>query len=200
MDPLWCDNIKILYQKDRLMEFWPTKMMHLNERVNSCSRFVMYAGVILAFLKADPILLLGAVAIALALVGVARSGTIDDWSQSKQAVHSFPDSASKTHKKCTSPTKENPFANVLLTDDPTRAPACDAATVETNINDAFFDGFQQDPYDIFNKKHSQRQFFSTANTMTPNDQRSFAEWCYGSNNKRCKEDNAMCSRTEAFGS
>ena len=48
--------------------------------------------------------------------------------------------------------------------------------VKEDVKHAFFDGFQQNPYDLYNNKHSQRQFFSVANTTVPNNQESFAQF------------------------
>ena len=119
----------------------------------------------------------------------------------KQAAHINPDINMMTNKKCVIPTKHNPFGNVNYFQDLTRPAACSADEVKEEINKNFFDGFEKNPYDIYNNKHSQRQFFSVSNTTVPNDQTSFATWLYGgSNKKKCKENTNICRGTEAFGS
>ena len=99
----------------------------------------------------------------------------------------------------TNPTNENPFMNVMIpeiNDNPKRkmaAPAYNPA-VEKKINkdtqDFIVSNFDNDP-DIKNKLFSslgdsfefenfgQYNFYSTANTQVSNDQKSFAEFCYG---------------------
>ena len=200
MDKLWCDNVKLLFHEQRLLEFFPNKQMHINEQINAISRFVIYAGILLAMHKRDPFVLVAAAGLVLVLAGIVKHKDIPSWSSGIQPAHTFPKECMKTKKHCTKPTTDNPFANVLVTDERNRPSACSADEVFKEINDSFFDGFDQDPFDIFNKKHSQRQFFSTASTQIPNEQGAFAEWCYGSNKKGCKEDNSICTGTEAFGS
>ena len=102
-----------------------------------------------------------------------------------------------TSKECQKPTKDNPMANYLLTDPKDRPPACPSEEVVEAIDDTFFAQFDRDPFDIFNKKHSQRQFFSTANTESMNDQQGFATWLYGNSNKTCKENPSMCTGMES---
>jgi len=111
------------------------------------------------------------------------------------------------------PDAENPLANVLLTDydyNPQKKPAPPSYTemghnkileeakkmvVEANpgqpkIADKLF-GDLGDELDF---EQSMRPFYSTANTTIPNDQKGFAEFCYG-DMVSCKEGNMFaCSR------
>jgi hypothetical protein len=103
--------------------------------------------------------------------------------------------------------------NVLLPerkDNPNRKPAAPSyiKEVETQINndtqDFVASGFDdpkikeklfQDLGDSFNFDRSMRQWYSTANTQIPSDQKSFAEWCYG-DMISCKEGNEFaCTRS-----
>jgi len=47
-DPFWSDDISVLYNQERLIEFFPTKDMNRNEKLNSLARFFIYAGLLLA--------------------------------------------------------------------------------------------------------------------------------------------------------
>lgn len=111
------------------------------------------------------------------------------------------------------PDAENPLANVLLTDydyNPHKKPAPPSYTemghkkileeakkmvVEANpgqpkIADKLF-GDLGDEIDF---EQSMRPFYSTANTTIPNDQKGFAEFCYG-DMVSCKEGNMFaCAR------
>ena len=111
------------------------------------------------------------------------------------------------------PTPENPMANVLLTDydyNPHKKPAPPSYTqkgydtileeakkmvVEANpgqpkIADKLF-GDLGDELDF---EQSMRPFYSTSNSTIPNDQKGFAEFCYG-DMVSCKEGNQFaCSR------
>jgi hypothetical protein len=111
------------------------------------------------------------------------------------------------------PTSDNPFNNVLVTDydyNPNKQPAPPA--FNKNINDKiaaqtkqFINDVHPDQPDISKKlfsslgdnldfEQSLRPFHSTASTTIPNDQGAFAEFCYGSMIS-CKEGNDFaCAR------
>jgi hypothetical protein len=95
-------------------------------------------------------------------------------------------------------TAQNPLSNVMVSDydyHPHKKPAPPAYTKEgkkvileetkkmiqqmhpehENIDKKLF----QDTTDNLELEQSMRQFYSTANTTIPNDQASFAEFCYG---------------------
>jgi hypothetical protein len=92
----------------------------------------------------------------------------------------------------------NPMSNVLLTDydyNPNKKPAAPAYTKENtkiisdetkkmvqmfhpeqeNLDEKLY----RDSVDNLEFEQSMRQFYTTANTTIPNDQKSFAEFCYG---------------------
>ena len=122
----------------------------------------------------------------------------------------------KVKHNFTNPTTANPVMNILLPeiqDNPNRleaAPAYNKAVerainqetqdfVVTNFNNdetirkKLFD----DKGDKFDFECSMRQFYSTANTRVPNNQKAFAQFCYG-NMASCKDgDVEMCFRNSA---
>lgn len=88
---------------------------------------------------------------------------------------------------CQEPTKENPFANVMLTDysdNPDRPGACDPGKASELIDDAFYEGLPRDSDDIYETGNSRRQFYTMPNTKIPNDQTAFARLCMGDSGKR----------------
>lgn len=198
-DPIWTKNIKILLQYPK--EFWPSKYMSYNEKMNSITRFIIYFCLILTLLKNNPSYLILLFVLLFVLTKIIKS-PLTKQTQALTAKHTQPDKYNGVEQNCTLSTKENPFSNVLVSDytqNPSRSSACDSSSVSDDINKNFFSDFQQDPYDIYNKKHSQRQFYSTPNSRIPNDQSSFAHWLYGNCNKTCKEVPQNCTGTEAFG-
>ena len=106
----------------------------------------------------------------------------------------------KSSSKLTMPTEDNPFMNVMLPEissNPTRGPAAPAyeRPIEKDINsktkDAVMENF--DDNDKIRKKlfstlgdnlefenMAQHNFYATANTEIPNNQKKFMEFCYGS--------------------
>ena len=49
----------------------------------------------------------------------------------------------------------------------------------------------RDVNDLYEKENSQRTYYSTPSTTIPNDQKSFAEWCYGIP-ETCKTNQQKC--------
>jgi len=99
----------------------------------------------------------------------------------------------KDGTKCVAPSKKNPFMNVLMsdyTDAPDRSKACDITDkhVSTMSKDHFDSDLYRDVDDIFHKKASDRQFYTTPVTTIPNDSVGFAKWCYN-RGQTCKEGN-----------
>jgi len=111
------------------------------------------------------------------------------------------------------PSDNNPFSNVLMTDydyNPTKKPAAPSYTdtvVEsinnktkeliTNVNPTqpdISDKLFRDLGDELYFEQSMRQFYSNPSTTIPNDQASFADFCYGGMIS-CKEGNMLaCAR------
>jgi len=111
------------------------------------------------------------------------------------------------------PSSNNPFSNTLMTDydyNPHKKPAPPSFNINTNddiLNQAKQTVIDCNPGqpDIADKlfrdlgeqlvfEQSMRPFYSTASTTIPNDQTSFAEFCYGSMIS-CKEGNQFaCAR------
>jgi hypothetical protein len=101
--------------------------------------------------------------------------------------------------ECSVPTKDNPFANILLTDygnNPHRRRGCDITKKKTKkMTESFFsDNLYKDIDDIWSKRTSSRSFYQTPIQTIPNDQSGFADWLYGrKGRKSCKEGNgAQC--------
>ena len=85
--------------------------------------------------------------------------------------------------------------NAMNYDSRYRQPACapiDDEVVQKNIDEFFNENLFKDVSDIYNKRASQRQFFTMPYTTFPNDSGNFAKWLYG-RPPTCKEGNgAQC--------
>lgn len=109
----------------------------------------------------------------------------------------------------TKPKENNPVMNVLLTDisdHPNREPAAPTFNehiekeINTNTQDFISKQFNnseniqdklfKDLGDSVNFDHSMRNWYATPNTEIPNDQKAFAEFCYG-DMQSCKEGNSL---------
>jgi hypothetical protein len=94
------------------------------------------------------------------------------------------------------PTTENPFMNInLITDDKTKVaapPSWNNKKVADVIEDKFGYNLYRDVGDLYGKSNSQRQYYTVPSTTIPNEQTSFAKWCY-STGPTCKEKSIYCS-------
>ena len=100
---------------------------------------------------------------------------------------------------CKHPTRDNPFMNPNVTDynngnSPTACNADDEdiqKEVELNFNKDLYRNVE----DLWDKKNSQRQFYTLPSTSVPNNQIEFANWLYSQPNT-CKESQENCLRYE----
>ena len=97
------------------------------------------------------------------------------------------------------PTKNNPMMNVLMTDykeEPNRPRAEPAFAphvrekidkkAQEQVEDDLDEKLFRDLGDEIQFDRSMQQFYTTANTQIPNDQKAFADFCYG-NMSSCKD-------------
>jgi hypothetical protein len=197
-DSFWFENPEVIWQSDRLIEFFPTAKLSLEERLNAIVRLSIYISVILSVYKSE----MRFVAIAILTGLFTYYIYINRPIKAKRDVETFDENG---NEKCTMPTPDNPFMNVTMKDylnvkdgqTVDRPPACDTQDPEVKkaIDDNFNNNLFRDINDVFGKMNSQRQFFSMPWTEIPNRQGDFANWLYASP-KTCKEDNDFCLRYE----
>jgi hypothetical protein len=213
-DPFWTENLTILAQYNRLVEFIPTKDMTRKEQLNAISRFFIYASIILTLYTSDtwPIYLtifgmgftLFLFKFAPEFRGKNAKEIVDPDVEVKGNRPLFTTDVDRdrgflNRQGCTAPSKNNPFMNVTINeiaDNPTRPPACEYDTVKHEIDENFYHNLYQDVGNaVFGKNNSQRQYFTMPYTTIPNDQSSFARWLYDVP-LTCKEDSQNCLRSE----
>ena len=94
------------------------------------------------------------------------------------------------------PTVDNPFMNIdLIGDDKTKEAAPSSwnnENIKENIEDKYNYNLYRDVGDLYGKSNSQRQFYTMPSTTIPNNQTSFAKWCY-STGPTCKETSIYCA-------
>ena len=102
-------------------------------------------------------------------------------------------------------TPDNPFMNKLISDyvenpDKPEAPTYhedseEARLIKQEIEENFFKNMYTDANDVFNTQHSRRQFYTMPSTSLANNQKEFAEACFG-NMRSCKSDRFDCHPVE----
>ena len=188
-EKVWFENLKDLYRRDRLLQFWPNRFQNKEEKINSFSRFVLYAGVLISIYQKSANALIISIIILLSLFLILQRKTN---TKNVNVRYYNPKGTAMIKEKCQLPTTNNPFANVLMGDPSYRNQACPIDSVHTDVKDKFNSTVVKNEFDIYDRENSQRQFYTTSNTLIPNDQSGFANWLYG-NQKVCKTQPKACT-------
>tara|TARA_B110000483_G_scaffold243032_1_gene330981 strand:+ start:4660 stop:5361 length:702 start_codon:yes stop_codon:yes gene_type:complete len=199
----WIHDPYVLLDKTKLFDMWPIESMTREEKLNAISKFVIYSTFFGVFLfKSIKLLFTGIITLVILVVtyfilnNKEKNKTKEKFSNRnlyKKFKHNY-----------TNPDTKNPMMNVLLPEiqeNPERLPAAPAynKAVEEEINNSTKEIIKQnfndqtideklfnDLGDKFQFEQSMRQFYSTANTRVCNNQKEFAQFCYG-NMASCKD-------------
>ena len=211
--PFWINDPFILIDQKYVLQMWPKEKMSYNEKLNSISRVIILVTIFGTIIfKSLRMFITGIITLGI----IVFLFYVQD-KKNKNEKENF-DTMNIINKNFQVPKSINPLMNVPLTeyiDNPERKPAAPAFNpiIEENINSSAQDfivkSFEpenkseeeciksrlfQDLGDSFLFDKSMRNFYSTPNTTIPNDQKAFAEFCYG-NMSSCKEgDPIACSR------
>jgi len=211
-DPFWLDNPRVLFDRNKLMEFYPDSNLSIDEQLNAITRFVIYFGVLLfiATGNASSFLLI-AVGVAV-IVFIQQNGKdflskkkehfLDSYRSAHQLPNGYPLEVDRKGEVCQAPSKDNPFMNLLVSDyanNPNRPKSCDVrdTAVRDEVNRLYNSNLFLDVDDIWEKRNSQREFYSVADSRIPNDRESFAKWVYDDRNHSCRE-NYICKNDLRF--
>jgi len=204
----WTDDPNILLNSHYWFEFFPTESMTFNQKLNALTRIVLILTIIsYLFTQKTRILVVSGISlVCIFLLHYATNQKIigEGFMQNedryvKNYNRKGPFVPINTNENQYQPsTPINPLSNVLMSDydyNPHKKPAPPAFTQkdretildetkaqiqmlnpdQPNIDKKLF----QDVTENLEFEQSMRQFYSTANTTIPNDQKGFAEFCYG---------------------
>ena len=212
-DLFWLNDPKILFSNKRWIEFFPTPELSLTEKLNSLVRLSFYICIVLLVFYKNylylyiPIFTLlftyliyknnkSVVEELSSNVGLFQSelASIDPEKQQLYKIN-LSDTKIEENKNCTLPTVNNPFMNInQITDKRNKEAACtyyDNEEIAKNVEKDFNFNLYRDVSDLYNKRNSQREYYTMPSTTIPNDQTSFARWCYLSP-PTCKEESVRC--------
>tara|TARA_E500000178_G_C16850977_1_gene675110 strand:- start:279 stop:932 length:654 start_codon:yes stop_codon:yes gene_type:complete len=178
-DPRWYDDITIIMKKP--MEFFPSSELSVNCKINSMARFAIYYAIFIIVMNRNQKWLSLPVCILIIslFIGTTEGFTNENFGNLK---------------KCVEPTEKNPFMNFTLEDyykNPNRPSNCPVNEVRDKMKKKFLSRIEPDPADLWGQNISDRSFYTTPNTQLVNDQKGFAEWCYGKIGE-CKSDGKNC--------
>ena len=198
----WLDNPSILFNKKKIMELWPQREYSLECKLNAITRLVILLTILgYLFTRNMKILVTGIITIGVVVL-LYKTQHKKKKLNKKMLKEGFtsPELYEKVKSSFMKPTQKNPLMNVLLPEiqyNPQRKPAAPAfnPTVEKNINKKVADPrLFLDLGDNIAFDQSMRNFYATANTTIPNDQKAFAEYCYGSMPSCRGGDYLQCSK------
>lgn len=186
-EQFWINNPSILFRKNNFYKIIPTKKMTKTEVLNTLTRLFIYLLMIyIIFYIHDTYIFLLIIGIIIIVI-IYFNQNNDNGVVSTQ--ENYPEKHEKNNDlKCQLPSKNNPFMNISIDDNPNRLPAC-------NISDEINNKIFEDVNDVYDRRYSQRQFYTLPITTIPNDQTSFAKWLYGFP-ETCKENQTKCFKYE----
>lgn len=195
-DDFWLNDFTIIFNKNRLTEFFPAQFMSENEKLNALLRFSIYITGLLVLYKKNYNLLVIPLVIGLITLYLYKFNTIQTKEEKFGNSEKLP--------QCLKPTSNNPFMNTLLTDVgqyKEKQEACLNEEVEEEIEENFNKGLFKDVNDLYSKNNSQRQFHTMPNTnefgIKSGDTVKFANWLYNLGDASCKEDTSKCTSTNS---
>ena len=202
----WVNDPNVLVAN---FSIWPMPHMNKNDKFNAISRLILIITLLGVFLtKSVNLLITGIITLAvIAFLYYAKDKKAD-------VKENFTNACKGPVYKSV---PDNPLSNVQLPEiqfNPTRDKAPLAATkkqektINQNTKEMIINtSFKDDPElgkklfkdlgDEINFDRSMLNFHTMANTTIPNDQKGFAEFCYG-DMPSCKEGSALACEKDAF--
>lgn len=207
-DPIWFKDPKILIEKSRVSEFFPNEDMTTIEKMNAIMRMTLYMGVLLSIICRNYLYMYIPIISAGVTWAVFSVQSQSENVNTKEELYTTSKGVLKKEEpeeKAVTPTIDNPFMNYnQITSERDRAPAevsYDNPQVKKEIEQDFNVNLYRDVSDLYGKRNSQREFYTTPGSMFEGgvgDQTSFAKFCYGTatSNKEagvCKTDPRYCT-------
>ena len=205
----WFSNPSILYGKNSILEFFPSKKFDIVRKLNAILRLsVVYTIIMYLCTKRNKYLLIPVVTAFITWFIWSRQTDIKMNTLMGQSIGNQLDDLVRINDlntSCRVPTKDNPFMNPQIKDfgtdgppAPKSCPSYNNVGVQRRVEELFNEDLYRDVNDIFGKNNSQRQFYTVPGNQVPNDQGSFAQWLYGTP-KTCKEGNKIACLSQTGG-
>lgn len=102
---------------------------------------------------------------------------------------------------CRHPNMDNPFMNYMTYNEDFLSSCPYTENIVSEINYNFNKTIinSQDPSDIWNRKISDRNFYTMPNTKKINNQDEFAKWCYGNIDDNVKTNRLNIGNCKTYG-
>ncbi len=211
--PFWINDPSILIEPKHILHLWTNEKLSYNEKLNSISRVIILITIFGSIIfRSFRMFITGIITLAIIILLFFIQNK-----KNRKEKENF-ETINIIDKNFQIPKIINPLMNVPLTDyvdNPERKSAAPAFNpiieqqINNNTQNFIVKSFEtenktqedcikarlfQDLGDNFQFDKSMRNFYSTPNTTIPNDQKGFAEFCYGDMTS-CKEgDPIACSK------
>lgn len=201
--PFWFKDISILYDKNYLMEIIPKKEYDFNRKLNAVVRFTIYYGILLYIFKRDKNILclpFITVVITVYLHKTSKDDKQDDnfkglmntkGGTNLSEIDMMIDEINTDVYRI--PEIDNPMMNQNtfdLYENKKAIPTYNNPGVKRKVEETLDSQVFKDSNDLFNRRNSQRQWYTMPNTEAMNKQTEFAKWCYMTP-PTCKEGNGL---------
>lgn len=194
-DPFWSDSPQILFQQNRLAEFYITKSMTKTEKLNAIVRFFIYFS-ILSVLYTNNVKYLLLIVFSLTLTYFINANSTENFdcndpisSPTQRAINGETEDDKLTPVE---PTINNPFMNPSIFDDITTWKPTDYSdnTEESNkvkkdIYNKFSYNLYKDVSDVFDTNNDLRTYYTVPNNVTNYDK--FLNFVYKDFNHGAKQ-------------
>jgi len=216
--PFWASDPNVLFRPEYLTELFPSEDMSLSRKMNAITRMVIYITLLLfIYTRNIRTIIVSALTVgAIFIMYRQKSGqsTMEKFGGSKVVRDSLAEQdISIPDDVFDQPSPENPFSNVMMNDydfnvNKKPAPPLYNKEVSESVlsqakqlvresnpgNPDIADKLFNDLGEQYAFERSMQPFYSMPNTTIPNDQKGFAEFCFGSMIS-CKEGNQFaCAR------
>ena len=177
--PFWYSEISILWQRDSIMEIFPSKRFDILRKLNAIVRLSIIYTLIMYFMKREQkYLVIPLIAMGITWMIWYKQEDIHTDTIMKDSMSNKLDDLVKVNDlstECRVPDKENPFMNPTLSDygsnkppPPKSCPSYNNVGVQRRVEELFNEDLYRDAKDIFGKNNSQRQFYTVPGNRVPN--------------------------------
>ena len=201
--PFWFKDISILYNQNYLLEIIPKKEYDFSRKLNAVVRFAIYYSILLYIFKRDGNILCFpfiTIVITVFLHRTNRDETNDDAmkglmsSKGHTSMEDIDAMIMDINKDIfREPDDDNPMMNQNtfdLYENKKAVPTYNNPGMKRKVEETLDAGIFKDSNDLFNRRNSQRQWYTMPNTEAMNKQTEFAKWCYMTP-PTCKEGNGL---------
>jgi hypothetical protein len=178
-DPIWFEDFTILFREDRFLEFFISKDLTFEEKLNSIVRLGIYISIMIALYKNNPKFLLISIIPSVFTYFVYKNFSSKDYSPE------VPDKYIETYyrkpeqKKILEPTVDNPFMNYNIVEPLKGVPQNYSKNDEKSkelrktIEDKFSNNIYRDVDDVFDRNNSKRQFYTVPPLVDDGEYKNF---------------------------